>query len=80
MELALSKALSIIADLEEELAFALWDNLAQGDVRGHEEPDGPYYGHMFRSDMEAAHARLIGLGRAEHVPGSNEYLIREIKV
>lgn len=69
-----------VRELEDELAWALWDNLAQGDIRGQEEHDGPYYGHMFRSDLEAAHDRLIELGRAEHVPGSNEYLIREVKL
>ena len=64
-----------VQELEDELACALWDNLAQGDVLD-DGDDGFQFGHMFRSDLEAAQYRLVELGRAERV---TDYYIREVR-
>lgn len=66
-----------VQELEDELACALWDNLAQGDVLNDDDDFLQWqYGHMFRSDLEAAQYRLIELGRAERV---NDYYIKELQ-
>lgn len=65
-----------VRELEDELAWALWDNLAQGDVKEGTSKVEPQFGHMFRSDLQAAQDRLIELGRAERV---NDYYIKETR-
>lgn len=66
-----------VQELEDELACALWDNLSQGDVLNDVDDIFQFqYGHMFRSDLEAAQYRLVELGRAERV---TDYYIREVR-
>jgi hypothetical protein len=59
-----------VHSLREELIGVLWDLVSQGDVQ--EVGDLDLYGHMFRSDLEYATARLVELGQAVYDDGDGQ--------